>query len=517
MLQTEYNERLAALTKQKEEKKKEKLVGEKKEDKGSRRSSIYKEVMTPLGSLSMEVDEESSSATMKLKTFIGEFSKNIIKLKNSSRNIQKERDEHKKLFKTPTKSMRGTPKYTYSSQYTFSSLKKRSFIRQQKSSVKISEINSNWILKRNMINSKEEFEESSENLFQKAVSVNYNDEAGGFVFFYERMTDRMKVKAEGIQFIFINDSQAVFSPVLNVKIKRLWFETMKEDEKMVGKTNILLSSYYYNPRASAWEPFLEKTNLSLKLLKTPNRADYKISITDGLNLNISDTLVQMLYTISSSLKAKKKPEGKKSSKKRFESNRKLVDYPVCLTTPTFALKSDLGSGEMGSPSTENKLIKCASIHQLPFSSLSKDGDFLSEKKRKKKRIESTKVLKTANMFSPLVPIDERKTRKGKGLKRIFSEENDYSPLNDLDLPLPKEGSHFRRVIENIEERNVEEVVSPYSITNETGLVLFVSKVYSFSNNQNVKPQIYQLLHRNSLPLIIINRGFRTYFEYYFGF
>jgi hypothetical protein len=71
-----------------------------------------------------------------------------------------------------------------------------------------------------------------------------------------------------LSLIYIEDSKKSFYPILDLNLQETQLVLNRQTKQSVISAIIYLKILYFNPRASRWEPLLEKTSLGFDISKT---------------------------------------------------------------------------------------------------------------------------------------------------------------------------------------------------------------------------------------------------------
>ena len=132
--------------------------------------------------------------------------------------------------------------------------------------------------------------------------------------------------------MFINDYQSVFCPILNISL----LSPIYHGVNLRGRVSTGLSSFYYNPIARYWEPFVEPIKMHIII----DDITLKLITKGTFNVNISETLIHVLASTWKSwsekpIQAKKSTNVFKQTAKIFLNSQK-EDEGVC----PFSIKNE---------------------------------------------------------------------------------------------------------------------------------------------------------------------------------
>ena len=108
---------------------------------------------------------------------------------------------------------------------------------------------------------------------------------------------QMTLNSDGISFIIMHEGVDVMCPIFSFSNDQLMFESTTDTHTNMETAHInvqfSLSSNYYNVFASTWEPIIEHSQGYINIDKRRDLVETKVFSNNPINLNLSDTFVQL--------------------------------------------------------------------------------------------------------------------------------------------------------------------------------------------------------------------------------
>jgi len=179
------------------------------------------------------------------------------------------------------------------------------------------------------------------------------------------------------------------------------------------------SSMYYNPVASFWEPFIERSKLKVSM----NEANLELKISHKLNVNISETLIK---TLAMTWKSWNEKEPRKSLKETGRHSRKAQG--IC----PFFMKNESGMCIYllrAKQRNENSIIKPE--NEDIKEAIVPNGSTMGI------------VMDYETTIDTLVENGNNNVKMTDTIFQVrFDSELDYSPINGLNLNTVGSGTHY---------------------------------------------------------------------------
>jgi hypothetical protein len=106
--------------------------------------------------------------------------------------------------------------------------------------------------------------------------------------------ETMDLFLSGLRVVLLNDQGNTYSPIMDINISEIHFERHLEAKRSKGQTSLHLSLFYYNAQLGEWEPFIESFRLFCFMDNMLNKSSIVISADKGININLSDIVLQNL-------------------------------------------------------------------------------------------------------------------------------------------------------------------------------------------------------------------------------
>mmetsp|Transcript_20208 Transcript_20208/g.17386 ORF Transcript_20208/g.17386 Transcript_20208/m.17386 type:complete len:248 (+) Transcript_20208:1078-1821(+) len=145
------------------------------------------------------------------------------------------------------------------------------------------------------------------------------------------------LQSMGIQVVLINDAEGVLVPTLDFTIYELTAGVLMVPDKLTVGGSITLSSSYFNPEPSKWEPIIEKFGLDFEVTQQEN-PQLSLILTskenfEEMNINVSEEMLKILYTTMTGWKANydEQTKSENKNKKRAttitqDNQEEVIDY-----------------------------------------------------------------------------------------------------------------------------------------------------------------------------------------------
>jgi hypothetical protein len=112
------------------------------------------------------------------------------------------------------------------------------------------------------------------------------------------LSQRSSIETKGMNVMFINDSDQVFCPVLQIGIPVCFGETFGNPQLALRQEyQVQAKVLYYNSSAGEWEPFIESLYIKAAIdeYSQIKRKITSISMPRAINVNISESLLQIYF------------------------------------------------------------------------------------------------------------------------------------------------------------------------------------------------------------------------------